>query len=167
MKTINGWKIHKTLQTRREDGRTDIKYVAECPLCGKVTTRSYNGIHDHSSCFCIHSKKTGDLPGTKWNVIKHSALRRKLEFNITPEYVWELFLKQDGKCAISKLPIAFAKTKKGVNGGEDTASLDRIDPKKGYLIGNVQWVHRNINYMKYTLSQKEFIELCKVVASNN
>lgn len=27
--------------------------------------------------------------------------------------------------------------------------FDRIDPNKGYIIGNVQWVHKHINMMKW------------------
>ena len=29
-----------------------------------------------------------------------------------------------------------------------TASLDRIDSTKGYVRGNIQWVHKDINWFK-------------------
>jgi hypothetical protein len=48
-----------------------------------------------------------------------------------------------------------------------TASLDRIDSSKGYVEGNVQWVHKRINIMKNDLSDSEFIEWCRVVSKNN
>ena len=41
-----------------------------------------------------------------------------------------------------------------------TASLDRIDQNKGYEIGNVQWVHKDVNLMKMYLDEKYFIGLC-------
>lgn len=51
-----------------------------------------------------------------------------------------------------------------VNGN---ASLDRIDNTKGYVAGNIQWVHKAINLMKLDLVQKDFINWCKKVAENN
>ena len=48
---------------------------------------------------------------------------------------------------------------------EQTASLDRIDNSKGYIVGNVQWVHKQVNFMKGTMEQKEFIKFCKLISS--
>jgi hypothetical protein len=42
-----------------------------------------------------------------------------------------------------------------------TASLDRIDPAKGYIMGNVRWVHRDVNEMKWDLTDNEFMSLIK------
>jgi hypothetical protein len=49
---------------------------------------------------------------------------------------------------------------------EATASLDRINSDEGYIKGNVQWVHKDINIMKNIYSSKYFIEMCKKVANN-
>ena len=46
-----------------------------------------------------------------------------------------------------------------------TASIDRIDSSIGYVIGNVQWVHKQVNFMKGTMEQKEFIKFCKLISS--
>ena len=49
-----------------------------------------------------------------------------------------------------------------------TASLDRIDSKLGYTSNNIQWVHKDLNYMKSDLDQSVFIEWCrKVVEAQN
>jgi hypothetical protein len=37
----------------------------------------------------------------------------------------------------------------------ETASLDRIDNKKGYIKGNVRWVLLGINYMKNRHSDED------------
>lgn len=74
--------------------------------------------------------------------------------------MWRLFLKQERKCALTDLLLTFEKQKRG----EKTASLDRIDSSKGYVNGNVQWVHKDINWMKNRFSQERFIEMCKLVA---
>lgn len=31
----------------------------------------------------------------------------------------------------------------------------------GYVAGNLQWVHKIVNLMKRTSSDKDFIEICK------
>ena len=41
--------------------------------------------------------------------------------------------------------------------------IDRIDSSKGYVKGNVQWVHKNVNLMKGKFDQEYFIEMCKKI----
>lgn len=106
----------------------------------------------------------GEISGAYWYGIQFRANRRKLDFDITINYAWELFVKQDGKCAISGLPIQFwEKNSSNADKKKQTASLDRIDSSKGYVVGNIQWVHKSINTIKMDLNQEEFIELCKIV----
>jgi len=47
----------------------------------------------------------------------------------------------------------------------NTASLDRIDSSKGYIEGNVQWVHKMVNMSKQQYTQEEFINMCIAVAN--
>jgi hypothetical protein len=120
------------------------------------------------SCGCYHRrsprceyKGIGDLTLTKFHSIKNSALKRNYVFDITLEYVWDLFLKQDKRCALSGEAIHLSRSMvKGAN----TASLDRIDNNYGYLVGNVQWVHVTVNYLKSSYSEKEFVSWCTKVA---
>lgn len=83
------------------------------------------------------------------------------------EYVWKLYEEQDKKCALTGMDISFAKTKKGHATGETTASLDRIDPSRGYTEGNVQWVHKWVNIIKWDFTQEEFLDICKMVVEHN
>jgi len=46
-----------------------------------------------------------------------------------------------------------------------TASIDRINNSRGYLKGNIQLVHKDINFMKGKMSQDDFIKMCKLVAN--
>lgn len=73
-----------------------------------------------------------------------------------------MFLKQNRKCILSGIELKIAN---GNNG--NTASIDRIDNTKGYELGNVQWVHKHINFMKRDYEQNYFIELCKKVAEKH
>ena len=106
-----------------------------------------------------------DIDGRYWANIQRAAKARKYDFEITLKYIWDLYLKQNKKCAISGLPIQFAYD--GKKKQKRTASLDRIDNSKGYIKGNVQWVLYDINLMKHKLSMQELIQLCKVIADYN
>ena len=109
-------------------------------------------------------KGCGEFSGVFFNTIRHGAKTRNLEFNITPQEIWELFIKQNRKCALTGLDLVFST----LSGGNDgTASLDRIDSKRGYFIDNVQWVHKDINIMKMQHSQDKFISLCKLVVEKD
>jgi hypothetical protein len=105
------------------------------------------------------------ISGTIWNYIKQSARKRSIEFNISIEFIWDLFLKQNKKCALSGTDIILAETNSKHMHGLTTASLDRIDSAKGYVEGNVQWVHKDINRMKTNFGQDRFLELCMRVTN--
>lgn len=91
--------------------------------------------------------------------IEYSARQRKLEFNITWDYIENLLRQQNYKCVLTGLEIYLNYPK-----NDSTASLDRIDNTIGYVEGNVQWIHKAINKMKLNHTQDEFIYLCCTVA---
>ncbi len=140
--------------------------------CGKKSKVYGKAILTKKSCGCmtprarIRSGKApvlhGEIRHYFWNMIKKCANKRKIDFNITTEYGWELFLKQNRKCALSGLDLVFYKRVDEIT--LKTASLDRIDSSKGYVEGNVQWVHKDVNWMKQTFSQDYFIEMCSNVS---
>lgn len=98
----------------------------------------------------------GELSASKFSTIRKGAKERNLAFEITIEYVWKLFLEQERKCNLSKVLL-------DING---SASLDRIDSKKGYIVGNVQWVHKDINFMKQAYNEDYYREMCIKVSQN-
>ncbi len=73
------------------------------------------------------------------------------------------YLKQDKKCALSGLLLNFPSI---VGRNDGTASLDRIDSKKGYTIENCQWLHKDVNNLKWDFTQKEIIYYCKLITEN-
>lgn len=121
------------------------------------------------SCGClkreINFKGYKDIGASYWNKTKREAKKRCLEFSITIEYAWELFVKQNGKCALSGIDIFLhPNNEKPEN---RTASIDRIDSRIGYIEGNIQWVHKCINMMKLDLPDEEFTFWCVNVAANS
>ena len=149
------------------------KFHVLCTRCNK--TESYLSIyHLRHTAHCCHecAQKTkdksytkanniGDLSLSNYNRIKSVAKRRDVEFEVSQAYLWDLFCEQRGSCALTGLSIEFGRT--FTDWERQTASLDRIDSSKGYIEGNVQWVHKDINVMKGNLSQKSFIDLCRSV----
>lgn len=114
-----------------------------------------------------HREKYGDIQDLmrrgKFSGIAIAAKNRNIEFNISIEEIWNLFEKQDRKCALTGIDIVFKSEHTGIL--ETTASLDRIDSNGSYVIGNVQWVHKYINIMKSDMSQQDFIDMCKTITN--
>lgn len=147
------WKCRCDCGTLKNIGRAALtRYQALS--CGKCTRR-YNW------------KGYGEISGYYFNRARHGAKRRGLEFNITIEEIWNLFLKQDRKCALSGLPLVFISNAYGKHKHEQTASLDRKDSSKGYTLDNVQWIHKDINFMKQSNSDEYFINMCRAVSNYN
>lgn len=109
----------------------------------------------------------GELTGSQWSLIINNARNREIPVNITIQDAWNLFLKQNRKCALTGIDLTFSpsynRDLKFSKREATTASLDRIDSSKGYEKGNIQWVHKDINLMKRTLSESSFISLCRAV----
>jgi len=146
--------------------------------CDCGTTKLMAGYHVKSgncnSCGCKSAKTTGkqnptytgyeDISGTLWNHIIDGAKTRNLELTIDIKYAWNIFLKQNRKCALSGIELKFNKNFSVRDGN---ASLDRIDSSKGYICGNVQWIAKTLNRMKGKLTDEEFIKWCHLVANHN
>ena len=105
----------------------------------------------------------GELSGQFWYNLKYHAKARKLNVGITIQDAWNLFVKQNRKCALTGEILTF-DSKNGSHDG--SASLDRINNNIGYIEGNIQWVHKDINLMKLTHNTDYFVELCKKVAAH-
>lgn len=105
----------------------------------------------------------GEISGSHFAAIKANAKSRNLEFFITIEEIWNKFLLQDKKCALSGIPLTFNTHNKSTDGN---ASLDRIDNNIGYTYNNVQWIHKDINYMKQDYDEKYFITMCDKISQN-
>lgn len=156
-----------------------IRYTCQCD-CGSLT--DVLGTHlrqgNTKSCGCdkpigsSHKQWTGvgEMSGAFWDhhVVRSAngdkGRRSPIELTITKEEAWELFLKQNRRCALSGIELKFPSRSKDKSW---TASLDRIDSSKGYILGNVQWVHKDINMMKRIYTQEYFIKMCNLVAKVN
>lgn len=135
--------------------------------CGNFTIVSRSNLthksHPTTSCGRCkqkHSPKWGgyrDISLSFWNTLKNQAILRNLIFSINIKDVWDLYEKQNRKCALSGRSLSWSPR---------TASIDRINSKIGYTIDNIQIVHCDINIMKNKFDQNYFIQTCKEIISN-
>lgn len=159
-----------------ESRKAGIRLVRVRCQCGYVCDRVVMDLIQGRTTMCVEcSKKSkfrktykgiGELSGAFLTSIRGRLVRKTqtLAFTVTKAYLWKLFLQQNRKCALSGKELVFRKNFKHYGG---TASLDRIDSKKGYIEGNVQWVHKDINRMKLNFDQQYFIDTCKLIANHN
>lgn len=136
--------------------------------CGKEVFATVSALRKGTkkSCGCLRAGKnkrsyTGyeDISGGKWYAYVKGAEARKLTFNITKEQVWTLFEAQGRKCALTGREISFKGNLR------ISASIDRIDPKRGYEIDNIQLVHKHVNIMKNRFTDEEYIAACRSVVN--
>tara|TARA_Y100000310_G_scaffold333763_1_gene411972 strand:+ start:1898 stop:2479 length:582 start_codon:yes stop_codon:yes gene_type:complete len=110
-----------------------------------------------------HWKGYKKISGHYWNSIKDGSARRNIKFLLSIEEAWEKFEDQKGFCALTGCLLTFGDRFQD----ERTASLDRIDNMKGYVMDNIQWLHKDINKMKNCHTQEHFCYLCSLVSNHS
>lgn len=177
---IGNWKVLSEEIKESEGSNRSYCQYCECIRCGHkawVCLMNKKRIDSNKCGKCKNSKLLNNDGTMNYDYvikeyyfnqhIKRNLSRRSkvstLEFSITPEYILDLFEKQGRKCAISgtNLDIRTVKSDGLI------LSLDRIDSNKGYIEGNVQWLHKDINMMKQSYSNEYFKEMCYRVAEQN
>lgn len=133
--------------------------------CGFEALRSaIHLVNNKVACCKSCAKRKLSFEQSYLNKIKKRAKKSNIEFDLELDFIINLLKEQDYKCKLSGLPIEIRKVWHGqIN---QTASLDRIDNTKGYIKNNVQWLHKDVNNMKHTFTEKYFIDLCKRIGSS-
>jgi len=181
-KSIIGYRYHKLIileQLESLPNHKSTRWLCQCD-CGKQIEvsrsnlkKDFNAKGGVKSCGCLvrrrreespHWKGVGEISSTIFKKYKTRAKQRKMQFSVTHEFLWKLFLKQNRRCALSNEILMFPSTHVEKVACNYTASLDRINNDKGYIKDNVQWVHKHINMMKHKYTQEYFISVCKKVA---
>lgn len=176
---MEGRKLGKLLiqsKNIRTDKHYNVYWNCLCD-CGKKCVVSGTCLRSKNtrSCGCIKREEAsnrtwrgcGEVSATLFCRTKNSARIRNIEFNITIEDMWNQYLKQGGKCNISGENITLIKKGNIKDIANQTASLDRIDSKKGYTVDNIQWVHKIIQRMKMDIVQDTFIKWSGIIYLNN
>lgn len=145
-------------------------YTKNCPVCN--AEQSYGRLDHYKSavrgdwkCRSCSNKDNNKkqyhhaIPSTWFSMKQKGGTSRGYQWDLTIEDIWTMYEEQEGVCALSGVPIGWSE--KGLTA---TASIDRIDSSEGYIKGNVQLVHKDINFMKQQYDQEYFINMCKAVA---
>ena len=84
------------------------------------------------------------------------------DFNLTASFLMELFEKQDGKCALTGIPMLTNSHRDdrpdNVRCNPNKMSIDRIDSKLGYTTDNVQLLTWITNSEKMDMTNEQFIQ---------
>lgn len=166
-KKLGGVKLKQILSV--DNGRLFV--ICECLNCKKEFKAKFHNIYkgQYKSCGCLkHAsgkknpkwKGLGEISKSLFFSLQRGAEVRNIKFNISLNDIWDLFLKQNGKCVFSGANLTFPKNRKDTS---YTASLDRIDSSKGYELDNIQWIERNINFMKQSMNNEEFLYYIKKI----
>lgn len=163
-KTFNDWTV-----IRRVEGKGNNTWLCQCK-CGTqaekfITTLKHKAVKRCRRCHDLARQE--DFWVTFLKRAKKGAAKRHHSFDVTVEHARDLLEKQGHRCALSGVPIYMCESITELKSGIQTASLDRIDSNIGYAAGNIQWVHKWINFMKMDFPEKEFIYYCAMVAQHS
>lgn len=139
-------------------------YICEC-ICGNLELMGLNELilGYYKSCSkCQDQNYDGIIPMRYMTVLIHGARERKLEWNITVEDIENQWHKQSGLCALTGVVLILDKNNKYM-----TASLDRIDSSKGYIIDNIQWIDKDVNVLKNNYNEEYFKHICFMVTQQD
>ncbi len=165
------YKDWKVIYGPKVSKHQNVQWKVSCNCCG-ITTRWIQGneLVNPNKCFCCQkcaSKnmfrrttkergRIGDLNKTQYTRLQRLAETRNIKFNLSIKYLWNLFILQKRKCALTGDSIENIRE----------ASLDRINSDLGYLERNVQWTTKQANISKHTMSQKDLITFCEKVINH-
>lgn len=137
-------------------------YRKDCKQCTAEKARAYRKSYTkgggyragvdkllYSACSC----RVGDA--------RARANKSRVEFNISTDFMYDLYIRQGAVCAISGIGLSLEK------GAHHVLSIDKVDPCRGYTEDNVQWVSWAVNRAKGDLSKADFLEMCRAIVRCN
>lgn len=176
-RTYNIGDILMNLEILKIHSGKTISYEVKCTKCGNIYHTGHStlnkkangkGLASCHNCFDTKDKTrkrfrmmTKHISLSKYKVIERQADLRGIEFNVDQNDLEAVFT---GKCALSNIDIVIGTMSVTDDKQElGTASLDRIDSNKGYIKGNIQWLHKTVNCMKNNLPENVFLNFCNKI----
>lgn len=155
-----------------------------CLICGKSKDPSE---FDHSDNYVIRGHKDGRCHQCKLEQNKAArknysdekrlykvlqsrflnaqerAKRKGIPCTITKDFLLDLWNKQNGLCAVSKIPMTYELDEGRIY---TNVSIDQIHQGKGYTEDNVQLVCSAVNQLKSDWDMDTVLYVCKQVVNN-
>ena len=82
--------------------------------------------------------------------------------DITADFMFQMWLEQDGCCALSDIKMVWG----GGKAGPTNMSIDRIDQNRGYYKDNVRLICHSINSFRGQMSDVNMLNIAKQLVSN-
>jgi rubredoxin len=112
------------------------RQIAQCRPCARATNAGWY-------------RRSSQSPGGLVKRVVSSARKRArdtgMAFDLTHEFVAELYRRQGGRCALTDIAFEFNDFRTGWQSHPHNPSLDRIDSKGGYTQDNVRFVLLVVN----------------------
>jgi hypothetical protein len=97
-----------------------------------------------------------------YRAAKERSSKKKLPFDITFDDVIKMFNDQQGYCSLSGMKLVTNETREsGSNFYPYAPSIDKLDPSKGYVLGNIRIVAVIVNLALNSFGDTVFDEMCK------
>jgi hypothetical protein len=160
--------LEKPLAQFNKDRTKRLGVSSQCKPCASQTASEYYTKNSEKIRSRITSYSHSYVPkyyrdrlSRLKNLLTKARLRTKKDFDpsLTPKDLDELWIDQEGQCALSGLPLSIEANQ------STTVSLDRIDSTKGYMRGNLQLVTAVVNRMKQEFSQEDFLQMCETITN--
>jgi len=97
---------------------------------------------------------------------KNRAKRKNIDFDIDEKYIENLLIEQDYKCRYSGVQLELTIGSENSHINPNTISIDRINPKFGYIKGNINLVTAFVNSMKNDSQEDDFLMFINLICEN-
>jgi hypothetical protein len=139
-----------------KDKSTSTKFKYKCKICTNKHRRNFTRMSNKDDLNYFLKEVL--------SAAKSRAIKKSLEYDMSMEFLEELWNNQKGKCAITHIDMTHTILQGRI---PTNLSIDRIDSNRGYTRTNVQFVCVAINIMKSNLSMSELKYFCKLIIQNN
>lgn len=143
------------------------KVYCSATCCTIATNRSPNRARSGEGL--VAGNRRDEQTPFRWFLkVVRARADKKGPSNLTPEYLSSLWENQRGTCPLTGWDLVLPQSTVGwIDGASPrNASLDRIDPSKGYVEGNVRFIAVMANYARSTFSDDDVINFCRAVTEN-
>ena len=145
-------------------GRTTLDLP--CSDCGVVFQTKGHSSYRCSTCKTEYKrrKEYNDPEGRMKALCKVSlqrARRGNFPHDLTPEFLMTLWDEFDGCCSLTGMEFDLTNYGDKYQRSPQTPSIDKIDPKRGYVQGNVRLVTWHMNAALSEYGTEEFERLAK------
>lgn len=151
--------------------KEEILWKCACTLCGNTINVLCSDIISGAVTSCHRCKKlknddddfiAGDITKKYWESLQKYCSAKNIKLNISPEYAWIQYLKQQKRCALTGRLFNAVSDKHSfanINYNQNIAILNRVDISKGFVYGNTAWGCKQHSYVKGNTSYDDLVSM--------